>query len=686
MNLVSKMKTSTNSIWKGLYFLSFAFLVVAFCYGVTEHNRRSIAVLTVAFIVSLIAFYLFFKYERKNDTIQYQLWAVYGFLSLFYDSSFLSSCVEKNYLPNNILGILTLNIPFFIISGYLASQKQNWKKLKDFVQTHWEIFLLSAIFIALSVNTLSTMTRLDSNIYYTYLNDAKYWNLSFDTVINFKLGGHQSIGYTLWALIGIYLTPDSPVGVRCINLFLVVSSLFCLSAVYKKILPTKSRCFQAMAVAAFVFNPLILGIIYEINLDLPSVCFYIWVLYALMYHKNILLLCSSLFLAFSKETGILLLFGIAVGWGLSWFIPLIKNYKQRTFRELLREVPLATCALFVIAPILMLLSMKFTSIWRQDSLNGQSQSAQGMETFAFNIENTIIKLKELFILNFSWIFILVGIIALLIIVLRKKKISSDAKNALIQGLPLYISCLFFIGFQFVYITYCHIRYITPYLPGIIGLVFFLIYVAISQRKSICLISGYLILILIQNFYTLDPLSKLVCPTIDIGASQIISTRTFVRSSENTIQTTRTNPELVQELQLTQSAIYNRQYMQFLSVFAKFIETIQYDDATFIAVAPIYDNEVSGMTWNSLFGRWYSNELFYDTQKKQLTDDTSKEKLNLSIVSSRKDIEYQDYERIYLISFPYNSAFDEQKFLNRFSYKESFEVKKDFWEIDVYRLK
>ena len=188
---------------------------------------------------------------------------------------------------------------------------------------------------------------------------------------------------------------------RCINLFLVISSLFFLSAIYKKILPTKSRCFQAMAVAAFVFNPLILGIIYEINLDLPSVCFYIWVLYALMYHKNILLLCSSLFLAFSKETGILLLFGIAVGWGLSWFIPLIKNYKQRTFRELLREVPLATCALFVIAPILMLLSMKFTSIWRQDSLNGQSQSAQGMETFAFNIENTIIKLKELFILNFS---------------------------------------------------------------------------------------------------------------------------------------------------------------------------------------------------------------------------------------------------------------------------------------------
>ena len=275
---------------------------------------------------------------------------------------------------------------------------------------------------------------------------------------------------------------------------------------------------------------------------------------------------------------------------------------------------------------------------------------------------------------------------MLIIVLRKKKISSDAKNALIQGLPLYISCLFFIGFQFVYITYCHIRYITPYLPGIIGLVFFLIYVAISQRKSICLISGYLILILIQNFYTLDPLSKLVCPTINIGDSKIISTRTFVRSSENTIQTKRTNPELVQELQLTQSAIYNRQYMQFLSVFAKFIETIQYDDATFIAVAPIYDNEVSGMTWNSLFGRWYSNELFYDTQKKQLTDDTSKEKLNLSIVSSRKDIEYQDYERIYLISFPYNSAFNEQKFLNRFSYKESFEVQKDLWEIEVYRLK
>lgn len=146
MNLVSKMKTSANSIWKGLYYLSFVFVVIAFCYGVTEHNRRSIVVLTGAFFLAFIAFCVFFRYERKNTVIQYQLWAVYGFLSLFYDASFLSSCVEKNYLPNNILGILTLNIPFFIISGYLASQKQNWKKLKDFVQTHWEIFLLSCNF------------------------------------------------------------------------------------------------------------------------------------------------------------------------------------------------------------------------------------------------------------------------------------------------------------------------------------------------------------------------------------------------------------------------------------------------------------------------------------------------------------------------------------------------------------
>ena len=141
MNLVSKMKTSTNNIWKGLYYLSFVFVVIAFCYGVTEHNRRSIFVLTIAFVVSFIAFCIFFKYKRKNVTIQYQLWTVYGFLSLVYDASFLSSCVEKNYLPNNILGILTLNIPFFVISGYVICQKQNWKKLKNFIWTHWELFV-----------------------------------------------------------------------------------------------------------------------------------------------------------------------------------------------------------------------------------------------------------------------------------------------------------------------------------------------------------------------------------------------------------------------------------------------------------------------------------------------------------------------------------------------------------------
>lgn len=681
-----KTKNLLNNIWKIMYFVSFVLAGISFVYGVTGHNYRSIIVLTVVFILSFMAFCAFFMFDRKNVEIIYQLWPIYGFFCLFYNSSFLSDCVEKRYLINNIIGILVLNIPFFFITVWCACDKWKIRNIKKTLQSKWEIFLVSIIFAILSFDTLSTMTRLDSNIYYTYLNEAKYWNLSFDTIINFKLGGHQSIGYTLWGLIGVYLTPDSPLGVRVINVLLVISSIFCLSAIYQKIMPIHSRIICVLAVAAFAFNPLILGIIYEINLDLPSECFYIWVLYALLYDKKLLFLCSSLLLVFSKETGILLLFGVAVGWGVSWVITFITKYKTVSLKKMIKKIPMKMCALFMVAPVLMLISMKFTSIWRQESLNVQNQSGQGMDTFGINLENTIIKLKEIFLINFSWIGTLIIVGCLIVIIIKKKKRYMIMKKSLIQGLPLYISCLFFMIFQFIYITYCHIRYIIPVLPGMISIMIVLLYSVMPKKKIVYLMMGYLTVILAQNFYTLDPVSKMVCHTIDIGTTKIISTRTFVRSTENTIQTEKSNPKLIQELQLTQSAIYNRQYMQFLDAFEKMLDDINYDDSTFVAVAPIYENEVERMTWISLFGRWYSDELFYDAKKKHLTDDVTKQRINVAVINSQDDINYQEYDRVYLISFPYNNHFDEKSFLNKFSYIDSFVVQKKFWEIDVYRLK
>lgn len=683
MNYVSKTIKNLVNSWKMLYLTVLVFFIISYCYGFTWHNIRSIFVLTFTYLLSFYAFIIFFLHHRTSKDVFKQLFALYLFAAVFYDLSFFSPYVEKTYMINNVIGIISLNIPLLLMFIFAFYKGNIFKDLMALIKNKWGLILIVAIYIGLSLETVDSMTRLDTNIYYTYLQDAKFWNLSFDTVMNFKLGGHQSIGYTLWALIGVYLTPDSPAGLRLINIFLVCISIFALYSVYIKIFPSKSKIFPYLAVAFFAFNPLILGIIYEINLDLPLVCFYIWTIYSIMNNKPIFLLISSFFLVFSKETGIILLFGCALGW---MCIQFYEIYSQKAIKLWYKIFNFKTAFIFCFSPALLLLSMLFTPLWRQDSLHVNNQSVQTMDSFGINLENTSIKIKELFILNFSWIMVILMVIGLCLLFFNKKGRKIYDRKKFIQILPLLISCLFFIAFQFVYITYCHIRYITPYLPMFIAGFFIILNLAMNKKVEIILTTCCLCLILIQNFYTLDFVSRSVCNLINIGKSELITTRTFVRSSENTIQTKKTAPLLINELQQTQSAIYNRQYLYFLSAFEKFLEEIQYDEKTYIAVAPIYEKGGEGMTWISLFGRWYSNELFYDENKNKCVDNPSKTKLNISVVSDNSDIDYDNYERIFLITFPYNKLFDNKKYLEQFEPISSYTVSEKLWEIYVYQLK
>lgn len=680
MKYLSKIRSLRNDAWRILYILSGILLFISFLYGVYQHNIRSVFCLALSFICTLVAFIcVFLIKDSRRDIRLLELFPVYLFFSLFWDLSYFSPYTEKTYILNTYIGILALNIPLIVLSFYFMFYKKYYKELLNKLKEYKILILLLLLFVCLSYETFTSWTRLDTNIYFTYLEDAKNWNLSFDMIDLFRLGGHQSIGYTLWGLVGIYLTPGSPVGVRIINIILVSISTVCFYLILKKFF--NSELLRLLLTSLLLFNPLILGIIYEVNLDLPSTCFYIWVLCTLLYKKKFYMLFSAFFLVFSKETGILLLFGIALGWALEqiYEIYLIKDRKN-----ILKCLDWNIIFIFGMPAFVLLLFKRMGLLWRQ-SKNSLEFSSQKMDTWGFNIDNSIIKLKELFLLNFAWIFILVILVCLLVLITRRKKVFNKTSD-LLKSLPLLISFVLFIGFQFAYVTYSHIRYITPYLVGLIFIFGILVNKTFSEKSNIIIYSVVLILLGIQNYYTLDPVSRLSCEIINIGKSEIYSTRTFVRSSDNETITKHTDPELVTYLEMTQSAIYNRQYLYFENVFEKFLRHIQYDDETLILVAPIYDKRVDDMTWISLFGKWYSKELYYIPERYQVVDNSEYPVLNLLVVNEEDETSYDLYDRVYLLSFPYNKLFDTEKFVDNYDIINRFQVEERFWYIDVFQLK
>lgn len=674
-----------ENVWTLLYCFALLTFIMSYICGLTSYSYKSVCLLTMTYLFSYGAFMCFFFFTNRPRHILYQLLPIYLFAALFFDLSCFSQYVSKPNALNILLGGLTINFPVIIMFVYIGSRKSIYCRVAQIIRKHWELVGLLFLFLLLSFETLNTITRGDSNIYYTYLQNAKFWDLSFNTISLFKLGGHQSIGYTIWGLLGTYLFPNSPSGIRIINIIMVCLSILALYCVLEKLLPLNvyKRVILFLSTCLFAFNPLVLGTIYDINLDLPALCFYLWVLYSLLYDKKILLFFSSAFLLFSKEIGIILLFGIAVGWGIAQLYTAYTDNKENFWKSL--DYWKICC--MAVPCIIMGLTLCFSSLWRQDRMRAKKNtSKQLMDSFGINLDNNIIKLKELFCLNFAWIFSLFILICIVALLLQKRKFKAN-KNIILQSMPILVSFVMFVAFQFIYITYTHIRYIYAYLPGFLLVFLSLIVVTYSPRQAIAILSTTAILLLCECFYTLDPISRQLCDTINIGYTDIISTRTFVRDSDYSIRTKKTHPKLIKYFQLASGeASYNRQDLYFLWAFEKFIDEIDYDDNTYIAVAPIYEIDNNNMTWISLFGRWYSNELFYDNRTHKLVEDTSKTSLNISVIKDESEVPYAEYDRVFLISFPYNELFDNDKFLSSFDVKNYFKVCKRGWEIQVYQIK
>ena len=135
--------------------------------------------------------------------------------------------------------------------------------------------------------------------------------------------------------------------------------------------------------------------------------------------------------------------------------------------------------------------------------------------------------------------------------------------------PAFFTTLFFLLFQFIYVTYCNARYILPFIPTYI-IFFVFIIKKITAKQEAIILSLFLILSFVQNFLTIDPITKQAFSTIDVGKTNIITTRTFVKDSNGIKRTKKTNPELIEMLQFTQSAVYNRQYFYFEKTVNEFL--------------------------------------------------------------------------------------------------------------------
>ncbi len=621
------------------------------------------------------------EYKKLNYSVAKQMFGVYFIFTLLWNLAFLSEYSTKTYYFVIVFGLITLNLSTLFWFSVMVNKRDILSDVLQWMKRNRMVLVLISIFCLLSFEVINDWFRVDSYAYYEYIKNAKAWDFTFETFRLLQYCAHNCFGYSLFSLIGEYLLPGNGYGVRIIQIIMMCISIGAFSNIIKKLkLDNESEKENMLITSIFAFSPIIMGLLFEVALDLATACFFTWFLYSYLNEKKVYETATVFLLIFSKETGIILLFGFGLGW-------LIKNILMtKSVGVFVKNSGIRRYfCLFVLPAIFYVVVFLLSDKWLQtdNSSNIQLDGSQ-INKFGINIDNIIAKCKEFGILNYNWLIffciILGGVIFFKPILNNWKSNESVCKKPIL--FPIIGSTVAFFLFNIFYITYCNPRYITAfYIPFIL----FFACVIVNLKKESYRIAIYLsiaVLLLVQNFFTLDILTRCSFKNISIGKGTIITTRVFGKLENGDLTT---DEKIWSERELTHAASYNRQYTYLGDLFEKFLKTIQYSDTTLIAVAPTYGEYMTNL---SVFGQWNLDSIYYYNPLTQhVVLDNTQQILNIQIVDTNTIIDFDAYERVYLVYFPYREKYyTADTLLKNYEIIDSFDVEHRLWLLHAYQLK
>jgi hypothetical protein len=206
---------------------------------------------------------------------------------------------------------------------------------------------------------------------------------------------------------------------------------------------------------------------------------------------------AALFVCFTKEPAIISYGALCLG------IVVVDFIQNRKIKEIFIKPQYYMMA---VTGLLWLVTYKFLGGW-----------SAGEGGIAIDGSYMLDKSKVLYILNFSWIFVVFCIAGFL----------KMQKKSLLWCMPIIISTICFTVFSMIFKTVNHARY-TAQVPAvlyIIGIV--MIVYLFNESISKCILAVISILLLISSFFTIDPVSKLCFETVNVGDMEMITTSTVV---------------------------------------------------------------------------------------------------------------------------------------------------------------
>ena len=500
---------------------------------------------------------------RDNRRLSVQLFIIDLYFGAVWGFAILNKLSHKNHKDLILVG----SIAFFVTAIILFNQVVCYIKslnLYNTIRKHWILLIPIVIFIIFSFETIFEIPWHDAEYYYCWeIKKLSYWfDFTWYDISNYTLAAHFSLGYSLIALLAELIYPQNAVVLHSFNIILALISAVSLYRIFNLIYPNKTNIIKILCMSVYLFSPWLLGIIGFINIDVPSIYFFVILVSCFLHGYRLLEIVLCFLFIYTKEPS-------AIYFSFMYLGILICDYRYKTeyknfsliklFAFIFEEIKKYIFEIIVIVTWAISFLIKFDSNW--GSVQGSIfENNKKIHCFGFTVDNLISKAKGVFLINFNWIFTIIVVITIIKTLLKKEERKNTNKDdntiRYYYVSILYMTFLGFMLFNIFYIDFEAPRYnaIGAVLFILIGLDLLICNYKVTFVKVISIILA--VLMLVQSMITIDPVTIGIYDKVtDYGKNTIICP--FKGSNDL-------------------MAVYNREYSYYFKALERILIECNYD--------------------------------------------------------------------------------------------------------------
>lgn len=580
-------------------------------------------------------------------------------LALFWDSMFLLPGEIIGAFWYRALGTLSLNGAVLIwMISWVVCRKTN-RPNRNCDRNIWIYFLFAVVIIILSYETLDDWYRWDSYYYISQLEYAAVPDFTLKHLGAMNLVNHLCSVYSMLALTVCNFVGDISLGARLLNWILALWSAICFYHLLYQAAFKDKKWYAVICTLIYVVSPWMMGFIGEVSLDYIGFCA-IPMLFWYLYDRNVVMTAvAATVLAFSKEPGVIVCgFSALAIWGEVFLQKGRPSANKGWIRAGWRAIWSGRVVAIGIPLGIWFMQYVRLSHW------GASDS-----THFFGISTGFLKQKipTILTLNFTWLVIALAVFFCVRMKLRK----TEEKIIPSWIFPLVAGTMGFLLFDLIFVTFNHGRYNLLLIPGL----FFLMFYWMGKSGAVEKIGGKALLgllgviLLVQTFWQIDPISKWIERDIPIGESTIVSTNWNFGAND-----------------FGDSIVTNRQYTYFDEALDQMLAEIDYQEGKAL-VLPGCFNIFMGLEpeyiYYGIMGDYaFRNvDIYWDPVKKERNFEAGE--LLKAYVMTEEFVSQTVAEQLYYVSVPWYQ--EDTELLQGFHQLDKKEVSYRGWEITIYEL-